>query len=220
MTQYSLGGAIAADFTSYFPLLTCGLILVAPGGLIRRTHVSLKSRLLYSTSGLLPERLLESLVAARLWTGPPSARTLEPDGPVTPQDEDAVYASSHHALLEGRPQSSVGAVVDWQIRCHAGFVKAFISSIRYAPIHGQHERWRILGRNVEEGVGGVRKVWLVLGELDPIIVHEELEEDARACLGEANVGIKVVEGVGHEIAIERAGEIVSVVGEVLGKEGW
>ena len=167
---------------------------------------------------MIPERITESLVAARLWTGPPSARTLEPDA--RGASENAVYASSHHALLDGRPASTVGGVVDWQIRAHPGFVPAFVSSIRYAPVHDQHERWRVLGRHVEGGVGGVRRVWLVLGELDPIIVCGELEEDATACLGGGNVGIRVVPGVGHEVAIERAGDVLSVVGTVLGRDGW
>jgi hypothetical protein len=78
----------------------------------------------------------------------------------------------------------------------------------------------VLRTNMEQGVGGVRHVWLVLGELDPIIVREELDEDARACLGDENVTIRVVPGVGHEVAIERAGDVVNVVGAVLGREDW
>jgi pimeloyl-ACP methyl ester carboxylesterase len=73
---------------------------------------------------------------------------------------------------------------------------------------------------MEQGVGGVARVWLVLGELDPIIVREELDEDARVCLGNENVEVRVVPGVGHEVAIERAGDVVSVVGAALGNEGW
>ncbi|KAJ4340386.1 hypothetical protein N0V95_007526 [Ascochyta clinopodiicola] len=221
---YSLGGALAADFTSYFPHLIKGLILIAPGGLIRTSHTTWKSRLLYSTSGLLPEPWIESLVAKRLYTGPEEARSIEPEPDTVENAEvkrasrgDAVYASSHHALLPDNPHSTVGAVVDWQIAHHEGFVPAFISSIRYAPVHGEHERWRVLGRNIDEGVGGLKKVHVVLGETDPIIVKEELMEDARECLGEDNVEFEVVQGAGHEVAIERADEILGVVGRALAK---
>ncbi|KAJ8107417.1 hypothetical protein OPT61_g8884 [Boeremia exigua] len=221
---YSLGGALAADFASYFPQLIRGLVLVAPGGLIRRTHTTWKSRVLYNTSGLLPESWVESLVAKRLFTGPEVARSIEPEADGVENAEtrktsrgDAVYASSHHALLPANPYSTVGAVVDWQIEQHKGFVPAFISSIRYAPVHGEHDRWRILGENITRGVGGLKKVHIVLGETDPIIVKDEIIEDASECLGDENVEFEVVEGIGHEVAIERASDIVRVVGKALEK---
>ncbi|KAF2132133.1 alpha/beta-hydrolase [Dothidotthia symphoricarpi CBS 119687] len=224
---YSLGGALALDFTSYFPHLVHALILLAPGGLIRHSHTTWKSRLLYSTLGIIPESLTERLVAKRLWTGPETARTIEPEpaGAVVEKAEtkrrgDAVYASSHHNLLPGNAASSVSAVVDWQIQHHAGFVPAFISSIRYAPVHGEQGRWNVVRENIENGVGGLKKVWVVLGESDPIIVAEEIVEDATSALGEENVGVTIVSGVGHEVAIERAEEILGVVGKALGREGW
>lgn len=224
LVGYSLGGALAADFTSYFPSLINNLILIAPGGLIRRSHTTWKSRLLYSTSGLLPESWIESLVAKRLYTGPEEARSIEPETDTVENAEvkrtprgDAVYASSHHTLLPGNPHSTVGAVVDWQIAHHKGFVPAFISSIRYAPVHGEHERWRVLGRNISNGVGGLKKVYVVLGETDPIIVKDEVIEDARGCLGYENVHFEVVKGAGHEVAIERADDILGVIGKALGK---
>ncbi|KAF3004209.1 hypothetical protein E8E13_006876 [Curvularia kusanoi] len=221
---YSLGGALAADFTSYFPHVVRGLVLVAPGGLIRRSHTTWKSRLLYSTSGLLPESWIERLVAKRLYTGPEVARTIEPEPDTVENAEtkttnrgDAVYASSHHALLPGNPRSTVGAVVDWQIQHHKGFVPAFISSIRYAPVHGEHERWRVLGSNITKGVGKLNKVHIVLGETDPIIVKDEIIQDAAECLGRGNVEFEVVNGAGHEVAIERADDIMSIVGRALEK---
>lgn len=180
--------------------------------------------MLYSTSGILPESWIESLVAKRLYTGPEEARSIEPEPDTVENAEakktsrgDAVYASSHHALLPGNPYSTVGAVVDWQIEHHAGFVPAFISSIRYAPVHGEHERWRILGKNISDGVGKLKKVHIVLGETDPIIVKDENIEDATACLGEGNVEFEIVEGAGHEVAIERADDILRVVGRGLDK---
>lgn len=164
------------------------------------------------------------MVAKRLYTGPEEARSIEPEPDTVENAEvkktssgDAVYASSHHALLPGNSYSTVGAVVDWQIEHHKGFVPAFISSIRYAPVHGEHERWRILGRNASQSIGGLRKVYVVLGETDPIIVKDEIVEDAGECLGRANVEFEVVEGAGHEVAIERAADILRVVGRALGR---
>jgi hypothetical protein len=128
----------------------------------------------------------------------------------------AIFVSSDQALLPGIPQSTVSAVVDWQLQNHKGFVPAFISSIRYGPVHNQHHRWAIIKQNIENGTGPLKEVWLVLGETDPIINKDELIDDATDVLGEENVSFRVVEGAGHEVAIERADEIVQVVGSVLG----
>ncbi|KAF2643486.1 alpha/beta-hydrolase [Massarina eburnea CBS 473.64] len=225
---YSLGGAIAADFTSYFPNLVEGLVLVASGGLIRTEHISWKSRLLYSTGGLLPESLIERLVAKRLWTGPVEARSIEPEiataSTSSSSDHDepkgglrshAVYTSSNIVLLPENPYSTVSHVVDWQIIHHQGFIPAFISSIRYAPIHNQHQRWKKIADNIRNGTGKLNQVWLVLGEIDPIIIADELVEDAQATFGEDIVHIKIVKGSGHEVAIDRASEIVDVVEQML-----
>lgn len=178
--------------------------------------------MLYSTSGILPESWIEKLVAKRLYTGPEIARSIEPEPDTVENAErkvsktDAVYASSHHTLLPGNPHSTVGAVVDWQLEQHEGFVPAFISSIRYAPVHGEHVRWRLLGKNISKHVGKLKKVHIVLGETDPIIVKDEIIEDATGCLGETNVDFEIVKGAGHEVAIERADDIIRVVGKSLG----
>jgi pimeloyl-ACP methyl ester carboxylesterase len=218
---YSLGGALAADFTSYFPQLVHGLVLVAPGGLVRRSHTTWKSRLLYSTSGLLPESWIERFVARRLYTGPQVARSVEPEPDIksaetkTANRGDAVYASSHYTLLPENPHSTVGAVVDWQIKHHKGFVPAFISSIRYAPVHDEHARWQILGQTITDGSGKLAKIYIVLGETDPIIVKDEIIKDATECLGSGNVEFEVVKGAGHEVAIERADDVVRTLGKAL-----
>jgi pimeloyl-ACP methyl ester carboxylesterase len=278
---YSLGGAIAADFTSYFPYSVRGLVLVAPGGLIRKKNITFKSKLLYQSSWL-PEWMVHRMVANRLWTGKNSAKTSEPEpepeaienaettiskpvsddtrsvrsgksgksgksklswsgmtgknkkrresspgsrvsaiaevpGPEEDEhDEETVFLTSNRALLKHNPESTVSAVVDWQVLHHKGFVPAFVSSIRHAPVHEQQNRWSIIKDNIEARKGPLREVWLVLGETDPIIIREELVEDATAALGEDIVRVRVVEGAGHEVGVERADEIVQVVGSVLG----
>ncbi|KAF1841729.1 alpha/beta-hydrolase [Cucurbitaria berberidis CBS 394.84] len=224
---YSLGGALAADFTSYFPILIKGLVLVAPGGLIRNRHISWKNKLLYQSGGWVPEWIVERMVAKRLWTGPETSGQIEaePDAvenaeTTTTSRNNAVYLSSRHTLLPSNPYSTVSAVVNWQIAHHPGFVPAFVSSIRYAPIHDQHDRWQIIRENIEKKNGKLEKVWLVLGETDPIIVAEELAEDAKGILGKEIVTVRVVKDVGHEIAIERADSIVDIVGRALEREEW
>ncbi|CAA9965733.1 MhpC hydrolase or acyltransferase [Pyrenophora teres f. maculata] len=219
---YSFGGVIAADFTSYFPNLVKGLVLVAPGGIIRKSHVSMSSKMLYNSSWM-PEWMVRSLVASRLWTG---AKVVENDPEAvenaettttTASEGNATYVSSNRMLLPGNPYSTVSSVVDWQIKHHKGFVPAFISTVRNAPIYNQHDRWAVIRENIEARAGPLKEVWLVLGETDPIVVADEVTEDARTVLGEDNVRVKVLDGVGHEVAIERADDIVRVVRRIDGK---
>lgn len=277
---YSLGGAIAADFASHFPNLVRGLVLIAPGGLIRTKNITFGSKILYGNT--LPHWMVRGLVSRRLWTGAQKGPTVEPEPetiehaettttqevdddtssvisdtrsdahrdrkhkhkksdkhksrrtsspghkplpsvpepavlPEEPQPSSTVFLSSQVPLLRGYPQSTVSAVVDWQVQNHKGFIPAFISSIRNAPIHNQHHRWAILKENIEHKKGPLRQVWIVLGETDPIIIKEELAEDAIGVLGEENVKILVVEGAGHEVAVERGEQVVEVVERSLGR---
>ncbi|RYN52009.1 hypothetical protein AA0118_g10229 [Alternaria tenuissima] len=215
---YSLGGAIAADFTSYFPSLVRGLVLVAPSGLIRKSHFSISSSMLYRSSWM-PEWMVRKFVASRLWTG---AKVVESDPEAvenaetttTASEGDKTYVSSNQMLLPGNPHSTVSSVVDWQIQNHKGFVPAFISTIRHAPIYNQHDRWSVIRENIENRAGPLKEVWLILGETDPIINADEITEDARAVLGEDNVRVKVLDGIGHEVAIERADDVVRAVRRV------
>ncbi|KAI4950901.1 hypothetical protein J4E86_007409 [Alternaria arbusti] len=218
---YSLGGAIAADFTSYFPSLVRGLVLVAPSGLIRRNRISISSKMLYNSSWM-PEWMVRKFVASKLWTGrkvvesdPEAVENAETT--TTASEGDKTYLSSNQMLLPGNPHSTVSSVVDWQIQNHKGFVPAFISTIRHAPIQNQQERWAVIRENIENRAGPLKEVWLILGETDPVINADEVTEDARAALGEENVRVKVLDGVGHEVAIERADDIVRAVRRVGSK---
>jgi pimeloyl-ACP methyl ester carboxylesterase len=69
LVGYSLGGGISAAFTSHFSNLVKSLVLIAPSGILRPEHISIRSKLLYST-GVFPESLLRWLVKKRLQGGP------------------------------------------------------------------------------------------------------------------------------------------------------
>ncbi|KAL2353031.1 alpha/beta-hydrolase [Cryomyces antarcticus] len=257
LVGYSLGGCIAAAFTSYFPSLIDSLILIAPAGLVRPAHIGWKSRVLYST-GWLPERLLQWLVRRRLEGGPSGAVAVTP----RPQDlSDDVAADADNAvaaevgtiassapqsnsnapgtsfdaapLFPHRPHISPAAAVRWQLLSHLGFLPAFMSSIRYAPIHSQHDRWTLIGRRLSarkssgasassssssssENRQQQGKVLIILGRTDPIIVETEIAPDAREVLGRENVEVVVLEA-GHEVPISKGGEIVDAVWKFWGE---
>jgi pimeloyl-ACP methyl ester carboxylesterase len=145
----SLGGGIAASFTSHFPRLVNSLVLLAPAGLIRPEKFTLTTKFLYST-GLSPEALLRYLVERRMRTSKDSSavssQVRKKDDKVGAGDAVASELSntptSSVTMSEAYPDVNVPASVVWQINHHQGFLTAFMSSIRHAPISGQHADWR------------------------------------------------------------------------------
>ncbi|KAM7222805.1 serine hydrolase-like protein [Rhypophila decipiens] len=236
LVGYSLGGGVAVSFARYYPHMIRSLVLIAGGGLIRKEHVNATSKVLYS-SGIFPDSLLEFLVRRRV-TPPDDGGTNEakmagevvdvattrqavPKGKKKHGSSDASGGDSYdNAVL--RPGLTVSTVMRWQLRHHRGFVSAFMSSIRHAPIYEQTEDWRALGellevrrRNLEGGDGlnlpGLQagRVLMVLGATDPVIVKEELIHDATAVLGEDGFEAVLLD-CGHEIVMTKGKEIAHI----------
>jgi hypothetical protein len=112
----------------------------------------------------------------------------------------------------------------WQLRHHEGFIPAFVSSIRYAPIYDQKEDWHALGQllaarrersgweDTADELPGLRggKILLVLGASDPVIVKEELIHDATAVLGEDGFEAVVLDA-GHELVMTKGDEVAAMM---------
>ncbi|KEY72771.1 hypothetical protein S7711_02554 [Stachybotrys chartarum IBT 7711] len=210
---YSLGGAIAASFAAYYPHLLQSVTLTCPGGLVRNSHISWKSWLFYSDA-FLPVRLRTWLVERRLQ--PNCAAPAEvPDGDDADIDFDAVFVSSE------KKDVTVGGVIEWQLESNRGFVPAYMSTIRLAPIYNQHESmaWDRLRNHLAqrrhetstkpEGLPSGR-ICLILAERDVIVKKDEWIEDSRRVLGSDAVDIHVMRG-GHEIGISKGKEIAGIV---------
>ncbi|KAI1151685.1 alpha/beta-hydrolase [Nemania diffusa] len=236
LVGYSLGGALSVAFARYLPHLVRTLTLVAPGGLIRPHHVGFRSWLYYS-SGLVPEILVRPLVRRRIRptshappAAPQSEDMLAAEGARVDGDSDvnggAAFAGA--AISRARPHVTVSAVVAWQVDRHAGFVAAFLSTIRRAPIYASPENWAVLARILEarrgggggahassgaEGVGaGLEggKILAVLGKDDGVIVLDEFVEDAYAVLGRDGVEFVVLDG-GHELPITSSASVAAAI---------
>lgn len=186
--------------------------LVCPGGLIRPSHLSLKSRVIYS-EGLLPEWFLHRLVRRRL--EPQHGHSAD-----VPVDDDGDVDFDNVPLSREKSTAKVGDAMRWQLRSNDGLVGAYISTIRNAPIYGHHEHvWKRLSSVLRErridsvdkpiGLPG-GKVCLILAERDPVVVKEEWIEDSQKVLGDDGVDIYVVPG-GHEVAIAKGKEIAKLV---------
>lgn len=233
LVGYSLGGGIAVPFTRHFPHIIRSLVLIAGGGLVRQEHVSWQSKVLYS-AGIFPEWVLEALVRRRLT--PVAARRAggavmneeQMAGEVVAAKKGQQKQKFNHDSSGGdsydnaivstrRPGLTVSAVMDWQVRHQRGFVHAFMSSVRYAPIYEQREDWLALGgllaarremTSLPGLLGGV--VLLVLGQTDPVIIKEELIHDATEVLGEEAFEAVCLDA-GHEVIMTQGERIVRVV---------
>lgn len=239
MVGYSMGGGISATFTSYFPELVESLILIAPGGLLRPSRISRSSKLLYGN--LLPGFLVSYFVRRRLKgsslahpavggkadpkageSGTAPAEAIESE---VPSGHPANASDSTAPIFPDRPKISIANAVAWQVDAHPGFLPSFISSIKYAPVSYEHERWRIIGRRCTARRGSAEpgnmsgldenKVLIIFGAQDPVIIADETEEDATAVLGEENVKAVRLQG-GHDVAVVNSKGCVDAIMEFWG----
>ncbi|KAF3386622.1 hypothetical protein F1880_000693 [Penicillium rolfsii] len=230
LVGYSLGGGIAAAFASYFPQLLTSLVLLAPSGLVRDSHISFQSRILYS-GGLMPESLLAYLVGRRLRSGPLVAPKKNKSEKLNAADALTEELPSQNAaeiqiLSREYPHINVPSAVAWQVNNHAGFVHAFMSSMRYGPILGQRQwsTWARLGQYLsaqnstasdeksEKGLPS-HKVHILCGNTDAIIIKDELVTDATAVLG-GNAVFKFYDA-GHEFPSTKYEEVATYIAKVL-----
>ncbi|KAH0495489.1 hypothetical protein TgHK011_009038 [Trichoderma gracile] len=213
LVGYSLGGALAAAFAAYHSHMLRSLTVVCPGGLVRMSHLGWRSRLMYSHH-LLPEWLLRRWVRSRIEPQHgQSADVPNGDGGDEGDEEDVNFDDV--PVFDGSSSTvvRVGDVVRWQLDANPAFVDAYMSTIRYAPIYGQHDKvWAVLGEKLaanRELGQGLQRVCVVLGDRDTIVVKDEWIEDTRAILGEDGVDVRVLPG-GHEIAISKGKEVANV----------
>ncbi|PFH56358.1 hypothetical protein XA68_16619 [Ophiocordyceps unilateralis] len=138
---YSMGGAIAIHFAIAFPDLVDSLVLLAPAGLIRFDTRTAAIRRVVS-AGALPEFLLAAYAAVRLRSPLTSTAVSRSAVAVAAAQAEVSSPGSAHAPLEDR----VSEYVRWMVGHHPGFVPAFLSCMRAAPLTDQHESWGRLAR--------------------------------------------------------------------------
>lgn len=249
LVGYSLGGGIGMSFAAALPGLLRSIVLVAPSGLIREKHIAWSSRVLYRTEGILPVALVRRAVRRRVLAGvsaleggkmahgsggvssgaaaaPPSRGAEEvTEAKINPEAAAGAELGAGSAPVAGEnsPVLHLARAVKWQVEQHAGFLDAFVSAIRHAPITGRHEEWAKVRGYVENGgeagdslIPG--KILMVLGRTDPVIVRDEVQADGVEVLGERNVQVEVLEGA-HDVPIAMPDEVVKAVWKFWGLEG-
>ena len=190
LVGYSLGGAIAVHFANAFPNLVSSLVLLAPAGLIRAESFGVVTRFIFS-SGVVPERILARITGRRLQR-PIAASRRSRNSPAAAAV--AVAASEvtdqHPGAAKPTPlEDRVLGYVRWMVIHHEGFVPAFMSCVRFAPLTEQHASWRQLAKR-RPGTTAV-----LLAKTDEIIDADMYAREGLPLAGgEGNVVWRVLPG--------------------------
>ncbi|KAF5019024.1 hypothetical protein F66182_8974 [Fusarium sp. NRRL 66182] len=215
LVGYSLGGGIAVHFANAFPNLVRDLVLLAPAGLIRAAAFGRVSRFLF-VSGLVPERILAVATRRRLQRPIAASANQPARAPKTPLEsitapplniaEAEVIPASGEAgtSLEQR----VMEYVRWMVNHHDGFVPAFMSSIRFAPLTEQHDAWAQLSKRAPSTTA------ILLARTDEIINPDDYRRDALSLVGgEHNVRWRVLPG-SHDFVMTHAQDILREIDDM------
>ncbi|KAF2761840.1 putative alpha/beta fold family hydrolase [Pseudovirgaria hyperparasitica] len=211
LVGFSLGGSISVAFAAYHASMLRSLTLIAPGGLIRTSHISTRSRFLYS-SGLIPDVLRLRYIRESL-----EPRNGAPSADVPDQDRHADVEFDNVSIAATKPNVTIGDVIRWQLGANQGFVNSYLSTIRSALVYRRHDRiWRLLAAelrqrkavNAPPGLTGGR-ICVILPDSDVIVVKDEFIEDSREFFGAADVEFHTIKG-GHEAPVSRAKEVAAI----------
>lgn len=222
---YSMGGGVATHFVAAFPGMVESLVLLAPAGLIRPERFGKLPNFVYR-SGFVPERVLGALTRKRLQRPIASGIKGGKEGEETGEEElllgseegrqrdplDAALAEAADDEMTGelrpatRLEVRVLRYVQWMVKHHAGFIPAFMASLRDAPLMGQHEAYAKLAKTEVP-------IALLFGRKDTVVDEKGYREDGLGLLGgEDRVMWRVVEG-GHDFPMTHAREAVQVMEE-------
>lgn len=191
LVGYSLGGGIAIHLAAAFPRMIKTLILLAPAGMIREENFGAVAKFIFR-SGWVPEGLVEIMTRWRLKRpiaesakrkskgGPSGASTPKSHLPGDEVVETAVTSEIADPAVPEAPgplQRQVLKHVNWQVRNHAGFVPAFMSTLRYAPMINQHEAWRKMATREP------KTTCFIFGIGDEIVSDEDYRQDVLPLVG-------------------------------------
>ncbi|RDW82433.1 hypothetical protein BP6252_03545 [Coleophoma cylindrospora] len=177
---YSLGGCVATSFTAHSPNLVESLVLLCPTGLIRSRHLGRQRRVMLAAD-YVPEWIMEKFVKKTLQKPMYSNENKDDDKEAgvekVARAELEEEPTTEYPISKKYPHLTVMGAVQWHLQQHPGFVRSFMSSVRYAPITGQDAIWKKLALRED-------KTLIVAGTTDPIIIANEIKEDAERVLGD------------------------------------
>ena len=112
---------------------------------------------------------------------------------------------------DGWKRLDVDGIMRWQGRVHSGYLRAFVSSFRNAPIFDAVEDWSRLGEYLRGGMIGSKKKMLAVYGADDELTPATLLDRMKDVVGEDCVEGIVVEGVGHELPVYKPWKVVEAI---------
>ena len=224
IVAFSLGGGIAMGFAADFPYLIKSIVLLAPGGIIRRLPDDYET--LFRYAALLPSSYLKNLVGKAI--GLKVSHT--PSGSIELHDRSQKGPEmAQEALVMGKEVLDVPRIVQWQFENHKGFIHSFISTLQNGPIQHQHSDWKRVGNVIK---GDTVQPWpsshssrlinskllVIFGETDSVVRAEEVSADLLELFGDPEyVQFKVVAG-DHGFPVPNCDEVAKHIADFFGLE--
>ena len=222
IVAFSLGGGIAMAFAADFYYLINSIILLAPGGIIRRLPVEYATIFRYPS--LLPYSYLRKLVGktvgAKVLPSPVDYSSRRYQSQMAPE-------IAQEAVDPGNKALDVSEIVQWQFDNHKGFIHSFISTVQHGPIQHQHLDWRRVCSIVKGDAAQTpfpshssklfnSKILVIFGETDDIVPAGEVSADLLEIIGDPeHVEFKIVAG-GHGFPIPNCDEVAKHISDFCG----
>lgn len=223
IVAFSLGGGIAMAFAADFYKFVNSIVLLAPGGIIRRLPAEYES-FFFRYPFLLPSSYLRKLVGKTLGLKDLESAT----GYSAPHDQSHMACEiAREAKAVGKEPLDVPGIVRRQFDNHRGFIHSFASTVQYGPIQYQHSDWRRVCSIIKGDTAGTpasshqsklfdSKILVVFGDADSIVLAEEVSADLLQLVGDPeHVEIKVVAG-SHGFPVPSCDEVAKHISDFCG----
>ncbi|KJA29628.1 hypothetical protein HYPSUDRAFT_195996 [Hypholoma sublateritium FD-334 SS-4] len=183
----SMGGAIAASFTSQFPhLVDQGVGLIASAGLMESSDIS-------RTSKFMSSPLVQTLASTR---------------PVQAYLQRLTNQTASDNEVEDKANSPIVEIVRIQSAHLSGYNNALSSSLRDGPIRGQRAAFT---SSAFEG----KRVLIMHGTKDVTVNPKYASQIYSLLPSAARVKLLKIEGGGHDLSISHSKEVVDALIDLL-----
>ena len=210
-------------FAAEFYHLINSVILLAPGGILRRLPAEYKS-VFFRCPSLVPYSYLRKLVGKLLGVKISKLAT----------SYNGRHGQSHKVSEIVREEDMVGnkaldvpGIVQWQFDNHRGFVHSFVSTIQYGPFQYQHSDWSRTCRIIRGDIARAppsshhcklfnSKILVILGDADSLVLADEVSADLLSVIGDPeHVEVKVVAG-DHGFPVPSCEEVAKLILDFCG----
>ena len=220
---FSLGGGVAMAFAADFYYLVNSIILLAPGGIIRRLPAEYRT-VFFRYPSLLPFSYLRKLVGKAL-----GLKVLDSIAGYTGGHDQSQLAPEivQEVKIAGKKVLDISEIVQWQFDNHKGFIHSFMSTLHYGPIQYQHSDWKRVCSIVRGDAAATpplshqsklfnSKILVIFGDADSVVLAEEVSVDLLHMIGDPeHVEFKIVAG-DHGFPVPSCDEVAKHISDFCG----